>query len=252
MANRRSLDGPVNFSNPPVAEVLLGVAFDPVDGLSSYLSGALFDRWRADYPTVTQQPELPPPVNLDSGPGAFLRLGPPVATRLWFMAADGGFLVQVQPDRLVVNWRTGAGREYPRYPAVRERFVSAWRDVCAVAGRQPRVFQAEVTYVNLTPHPLDDVLEGWGATLLFDQDNGGQTANTEAKIELPNLSVPAMRRTVAQSMQSEPTRIAFSVFTQITDQTQVMDAVDSSRRHIVERFKQVTTQKMHDEWGELS
>lgn len=252
VASGLGLDGPVNFRNPPVAEVAIGFAFDRVEGLSSYLSGALLERWRSEYPNVSQQPELPPPVNLDSGPGAFFRLGPPVATRLWFAATDGGFLLQVQPDRLVANWRTGPGREYPRYPAVRERFVAAWRDVCEVASLEPRVFQTEVTYVNLTPHPLGEVLEGWSATVLFDQDNGSQTANTEATIELPNLSAPAMRRTVAQSAPSAPSQVALSVFTQVIDQTQVMVSVDLSRRHIVERFKQMTTQRMHDEWGELS
>ena len=65
----------VNFSDPPVVEVALSVQFAPVGGLSSYRSGELYERWRSDYPRVSQQAEVPPLPAFDAEDGGVVLHG---------------------------------------------------------------------------------------------------------------------------------------------------------------------------------
>jgi hypothetical protein len=92
--------------------------------------------------------------------------------RYWFLTRDGSELVQVQQDRLAVNWRDGeSGSPYPRYPAMRQVFAERFADLEAFAiqeGTGPvRVQQAELSYVNAVgsgatgTHRLDRVLSTW-------------------------------------------------------------------------------------------
>ncbi len=169
--------------------------------------------------------------------------------RLWFEFEDG-FLIQLQSDRLVVNWRAGDDRSYPRYPAVRKRFVSAWQDLLETLEAPPQVTQIEVTYVNLVTHGAGDVFTGWGSTPLLQQTSGQQQVSSDTHVPLGGTQ-RAVRRTAAQATSGPPpeTRLTLSVFAEVTDTAQLMEPVDAARWHIVERFRDVTTAKMHEEWG---
>jgi uncharacterized protein (TIGR04255 family) len=231
----------------------MGVAFDPVAGLSSYHSGALRERWKTEYPNVEHQPELAPTANLDEAPGAIMRVNRSPGIRLWFVSSDGAFLIQVQADRLVVNWRsTAEDTVYPRFPEVRRRFASAWDDLCQVLDVPPTVTQTEVTYVNLVARASREVLEGWVVSPLFDEDDRQQIVQTLARVQLRDVTSLAQRTTAVQSGPDSPTRLAFSVLADVTSQDEAMVAIDSSHAHIVERFRDVTTEEMHVEWGELA
>lgn len=48
------------FDNPPVAEVLAGIQFQPLKGLSSSIVGALWEKFKPDYSRVKQVAPLPP------------------------------------------------------------------------------------------------------------------------------------------------------------------------------------------------
>lgn len=250
---RRGYSGPVgnpvDFDAPPVVEVLIGVAFHPVDGLGSYRSGPLLSRWQRDNPKLSEHPELPPVDDLGGAPATFVRFGQPSSTRLWF-EFDDGFLVQLQSDRLVVNWRAAANRAYPRYPAVRTRFAHAWQDLLGTLGASPRVIQVEVTYVNLAAHRAEEVFTGWASTLLLQQASGHHLISSDTGVPLAGTQ-KAVRRTTVQTSSGPPpeTRLTLSVFAEVSDSTQLMKPVDAARSHIVERFRDVTTAKMHEEWG---
>ena len=77
--------------------------------------------------------------------------------RHWLISADGTRLVQIQQDRLIVNWRRIKDEdEYPRYGALRdellrveEAFESFVFEVTNYAF--PPVTQTEVTYINRIP-----------------------------------------------------------------------------------------------------
>jgi uncharacterized protein (TIGR04255 family) len=152
--NRSSLP---DYSNPPVIEVALGVQFQSIPGFGTPHIGLLWEMFRAEFPVTQEQPPLAhtveefglrvaPRISLEALPG------PPVP-RVWFLNRAGSELVQVQPDRLVVNWRkTADDQEYPHYVDVRAKFdraLDAFRQFLATEDLpdiQPD--QCEVTYVN--------------------------------------------------------------------------------------------------------
>ena len=47
--------------------------------------------------------------------------------RLWLQSATGDRVVQLQQDRIVVNWKQGTNDStYPRYRSIRKALLDAW------------------------------------------------------------------------------------------------------------------------------
>lgn len=96
------------YERPPVTEVALAIYFGSPLGLNSAHLGQLWKRWRERYPRTEDHPVLPPvPQEAFSSPGpvAFRFAVNTPGPRVWFCSAVGDRLLQVQFDRLVVNWR---------------------------------------------------------------------------------------------------------------------------------------------------
>lgn len=243
---------PVNFDDPPVVEVALSVQFAPIPGLSSYRSGTLYSKWASEYPNVTQQPELPPMPPLEGSEGLFIQLRVAPGARLWFEAAARDYLIQVQDDRLAVNWRRVGEVAYPRYVQVRERFTSAWGDLRALVGAgDSGVSQVEVSYVNLVPRAPDVVLAGW-QNPVCSQANGRFTAQYEEEVRLGSSSRARRVTTLVGAYGERPeTRLTLTVRAEPDDTSEPLSAIDAARAHIVGRFRKITDSAMHKEWGDL-
>jgi uncharacterized protein (TIGR04255 family) len=148
-----------SFDRPPVIEVAVGVHFLQLPGLNTVsLVRLVDDLWRSAYPMTIEQPLMPPLALPGGGPTlAFqLQTGPP-PVRLWSLTEDQSLLVQVQHDRLLLNWRKLAdGDPYPRYRRLREVFTGLWREFASYVGDhddfgvlQPSI--AEVSFFNRIP-----------------------------------------------------------------------------------------------------
>ncbi len=153
----RADSGLPDFVNPPVDEVALSIQFPTVKGLAVPHYGLLFHRIREDYPRFEVQPPIANVVeNLASrskGGRAGIQLLTEPQVRCWFMDRSENYLIQVQNDRFVCNWRKVRGDEaYPRYPLLRERLEKEWARFCTFLAdegfTEPQVNQCEVTYVN--------------------------------------------------------------------------------------------------------
>jgi uncharacterized protein (TIGR04255 family) len=146
-----------DFRNPPLAETVLSLQFEPLAGLTTAHVGLLWDRFRKQFPMIEEHPPLPPvfeKFELPSPPQIEVSFEekPPVP-RVWFLNEAGSELIQVQSDRFIHNWRKMEGLDpYPRYEPIRDRF----RDEVGVLEKFLReeklgalvVNQCEVTYVN--------------------------------------------------------------------------------------------------------
>jgi len=120
------------YRKPPVAEVALSVQFQPIPGFGFPHMGLLWAEFKKELPVVQQHPPLPRTVEdfgVPVGPRITLEAGMMQgfpSPRVWFLDKAGAELVQVQNDRLVVNWRkVDDGLQYPRYNTVRARFDEA-------------------------------------------------------------------------------------------------------------------------------
>lgn len=97
---------PEHLDRPPIVEVVCGVTFSPVAGLDPVSTGVYWSTRRERFPTYQLQPALS-----ESEEVAFLPVPP---LRVWLISADDQFILQVQADRLYLNWRKRA-EQYPRF-----------------------------------------------------------------------------------------------------------------------------------------
>lgn len=169
-------DGEPVFDAPPVVEVSISVLFAPLLGLRAVHLGLLAQRWQESYPRTEEYEPLPPLQESTAGHGAApsftLSIEQSPLPRTWFIDPTEEYVVQVQRDRLVLNWRR-RGEDYPHYAQLRPRFVQVFTDFAAflddhqVGEITPT--QCHVTYVNAIPTDSIDsdtdavggLLAGW-------------------------------------------------------------------------------------------
>lgn len=148
-----------DYENPPVAEVVCGVQFQPLEKLRSPYIGLIWQRYRAEYPDFQEQPELvhlvEPPEQLAAPRKTFevRMLQTPLVPRVLFVHRDDTRVIQVQQDRFIYNWRKRPpDDDYPRYGAVFGAFLENWAtflDVVSTEGLGEVVIdQYEMTYLN--------------------------------------------------------------------------------------------------------
>lgn len=167
-----------DFGKPPVAETVLSLQFEPLEGLTTAHIGLLWQRFRDQLPLIEEHPPLPP---------VFERFEPPVPSRievrveqkppvprLWFLNRRRTELIQVQSNRFLHNWRKMQDLEpYPRYGPIRDKFRGEVATLEQFLSEEDlgtlAVNQCEVTYVNhIEPSgvwerhgQLDMVVRGW-------------------------------------------------------------------------------------------
>lgn len=153
MTQERSL----SFNDPPVVETALTVQFDELLDFRAYHFGLFYPAVSGDFPVVEDKPRLPPiRETFPLRPSAqTLRLDPSTGRpqRVWYREqGDGGRLLQLQPDRLSLNWTGQRGGMYPRYsankPVLLEQLerLGRFAEELGLGSLRPNL--CEVTYVN--------------------------------------------------------------------------------------------------------
>lgn len=243
-----------DFGQPPLTEVALGVVFEPIDigivGLAE-----LHQRWRAEYPRVEEHPALPPLFAPPSPtPGLLIEVGQP-QLRLWMIAADEDRLVQVQRDRLVVNWRRTGSGDYPRYHSLRavldRHLDDLWSFLRERSAPVPAPVAAEATYVNTiqAENPADFL-----AAMNPLPERLGRPSEANVSLVFDTTSSvgrPQRVALLAGRDQGQEGYFIFrvSVLAQVSDSGEFADALAASHEQAVRTFTEVTTEAMHDMWG---
>lgn len=104
MGVRHALNTTPQLGNPPISEVVCGFWFDPLP-LTTLDMGVYWERRKPAFPRY----ELRPP--LFEGIEALPRVHD---ARVWLVGPNDHRVVQLQRDRLYVNWRRNQG-QYPRF-----------------------------------------------------------------------------------------------------------------------------------------
>lgn len=145
------------MTRPPINEIAIGATFvAPGFGVVEY--GLFFEKLRATYPTTVSQPPI---VQASGG----LQFTLPMLPRIFYQSADGSFVIQLQEDRLVSNWRRQRSEdEYPGFAVALSRFLAAWstfREVVDSRLPSPLVqLRHEITYVNFVDNIFRDAIAG--------------------------------------------------------------------------------------------
>jgi uncharacterized protein (TIGR04255 family) len=165
-----------NFDKAPLIEVALSFQFQPLLQFTSAHAGEFWQRIKAEFPNAQEQPPLPS-INeffgrAHSGAGASsfgINFGFP-GVRNWFTSSDGTYLLQLQKDRIALNWRKNPSNSiYPRYPTIKDKFITylqIFRSYVDQSGLgSVTIDMSEVSYINQWPLEVDqnfgDKLGNW-------------------------------------------------------------------------------------------
>ncbi len=257
-----------SFENPPVVEIALGVQFRPIFALRGITLGPLRERWRDRYPVVEEQPPLAPVLEGAVAPGLGLALGfgPVPAARHWFLSSGGADLVQVQNDRLIVNWRKAdSSVTYPRYEHMRELFATRIGEFVEFLDDERlgalEIVQAEASYINAVSveagqqGQLGELLRVWGGAAGHHLGEPEQ-ARLALVFALPDAGHPPARMHIAV----EPAQRAdggSALFMSLTARgapvgpslDEALKFLDGVHDHLTRSFIELTPATMHTIWG---
>ena len=142
----------------------MSLQFDQLSAFSVVHAGLLWEKFRNKFPLVEYKGTLAPTFetfgsNRPGTPQIRLQFAEaPDLPRLWFIDETSSQLVQFQQDRFIHNWRkVGNGANYPRYEAIRAKFVDELAALQTFLSEQglgeimPN--QCELTYVSMLRIP---------------------------------------------------------------------------------------------------
>ncbi len=141
-----------DFKSPPVVEVVIGVSFKHLKNFTTAHYGVFWQQIKEDYPLFEDHPPLLDPV---AGPVQLQieTLDKPPLRRVFFVHSQKDYLLQLQPNRFVHNWRKiDDDAPYPHFPAAKDKFDFAWNEFQRFVANQElgsiQLVQFEVTYIN--------------------------------------------------------------------------------------------------------
>src|SRR5258706_382397 len=265
------------FGRPPLAEVVLGVQFDPLVKLSAAQVGQVWDLYRSSFPRTEDQPPIA---------AQFERMGPlsepggfqldvnlftrPLLSRSWFINKAGDQLLQFQQDRFHHNWRrTKTGREYPRFGALRKQFAAEFelleRFIATQKLGEVVPNQCELTYINhiVAGEGWKEHREAWRVFRSLAEPEGGALLGRPEHIryEAAQLIVGADSKpcgrlyvSVASGVLNEGGKPMFALTLTARGApigpgpVGVLGFLDLGHKWIVNGFADMTTEQMHKVW----
>ena len=248
-----------DFTTPPVVEVAVGVQFRPLFGLRPIELATLRERWRSAYPLVQEQPPVPPAIEgaVSGPPPVQLIVGPALQTRLWFLTDDQAELVQLQHDRLTVNWRQAPPEAaYPGYPNIRGLFEHRFADVAEFVGDRRlgalSLTQVEIVSINAVDPgadrlgQLEHLLHSW-QPLTEHHLGQPQQARVALVFGVPGMGRGPVRMYVAVDPARRPDGrpvlfLTFTVRGAPSDEslTAALAFMDGAHHHMVQSFAELT------------
>ena len=250
----------VEFATPPVREVAMGFEYEPIAGMSTRELVHLQDAWQHEFDEFNEQ--IAPPGPLQSAQAN--DWSPAQALRLWAAQPSSGRLLQLQSDRIFLNWASaGDGAPYPRYTRLRVEFETKWAEQAQrlqdLGLACPTPLVAEFTYVNQIS-PDEDLV--WTDALHIA---------TEDEVPLPGAAGVMqfhMVRTFAgagngddageivvnarQGPASEPAMMVIITRMQVGGGMDPFTALDRAHDEGGQMFAALTTRAAHERWGRQS
>ena len=262
-------DQPVNFERPPVHEVYISVqSKESVFPGSDF--GALVSVFGVQYPKLNTHPKLERMREFPPGAGMAIQLEmlSELGQRFWLISPDETRVLQVQDDRLTLNWRLRDGGEYPRYRSIRSEFEEALMKLLTARGidGDDLVDLCEVSYINHIELPdgadprrqverafrnmqrVDIDVEGLSLEeVQFRMSYAVVDSEGEFQGRMRVSAIPAVltkeRRPILQ------VHLAFRGKPSAPDVRSALDFCDRGHIAIVTTFERITTPEMHALWG---
>lgn len=146
------------YESPPLTEVMCGITFKPINGMTAAHVGVLWSSYQPDFPKIEEYAPTLSQIEIFSGqefvPQLELTNVPPLPREM-FISTDDNFIIQIQRDRFIFNWRRQTDLDsYPRYPNVIEKFeanYNVFKRMMAEGQIDNEIIQYELVYNNHIP-----------------------------------------------------------------------------------------------------
>ena len=268
----------VTFEHPPVHEVAMGVQFSSPALDEVAVLAEFWPRVREDFPRLEKQAPVAPASETFEGdasapPGVEVHFGPQAPpVRYWFLTTAGTDLVQVQQDRFIVNWRQVEHTDmYPRYRHLRARFEREYASLTESLGPElggnTAVDLCEITYVNQIPGELDgvktqlaDVLSilqprSAGSSVLPEIEDSNFQARYVVNRQDGDDSIGRLYVSAGPATRAPTGKQIYALSLLVRGRPEgqriedFLDFFDRGRSLIVQGFRELTTERMHELWG---
>jgi uncharacterized protein (TIGR04255 family) len=249
-------------------EAVIAIEFAPI-ALNFIDLGQLAGEWREEYPLAEAKEALhpSPPLFAEDLPfiAGFAQDSP--AVRLWLREQDSGWLVQIQPDRLVLNWRrTDTDPEYPRYSTLKTEIMRLWSAFLNFLELRDLEFPVptsfEFTYLNrIVFENPDDNSSAAAFTILNAVPEAMPGDSTFLRFHmLRHLNMTRDGNDGQLEVSSEPDfvddTIAYVVAVRTrgalkagTSDSEISTRLDYAHSVGVRAFTAITEDQLHDVWG---
>jgi uncharacterized protein (TIGR04255 family) len=259
------------YDAPPVDEVALALALEPIRDFKVPHFGLYWETIRAGYPRCDTQPPLPQQLEpfQPLQPMNFQFISDPNAIRCWFLDASGNNLIQLQPDKFILNWRQAGDKgdiqPYPRYATLRRAFERKWTDFRSFLSENeiaaPKSLQCELTYVNSLERgkewdnfaDLARIASFWNGMPPNTFLSAPESANINLSYAMENPP-DHLRVTFQHALRVRDGKDVLQVNLvcrmklETDDDDKVMAKFDQGHEWIVRAFTGLTTPEMHTFW----
>lgn len=136
------------YQNPPINELVIGVYFDsPILQMRSEHAGLFWCQLIDKFPSSLQNV----PIGQNFGetvPGEIFPM-----PRFWFISEDDSYLLQIQRDAILLNWRKRQ-ENYPHYEPIKSIFdecLDKYQNFCTEIFGLPDfpIRRCDLTYINI-------------------------------------------------------------------------------------------------------
>jgi uncharacterized protein (TIGR04255 family) len=258
----------IHFEHAPLDEVVCGVHFSGVQWSDIHF-GLFYAELAGRYPQTQRRPPVPPSVfdQTISVQPQLTVLTEADLPLLWYESNDSPFLLQVQANAFLVNWRRQSGKfVYPHFrtrnkeaEGVWDRFVAEWERFRAFSGKQnigtPETLACHLAYVNHLEEgdswnsPVD--LVRWFQFLEGLKSFGSLSSlNFSVRYQVEELSIRINVRPAARIRdQKKLFIIEYIVIGKLPTETTLETWFDKGHEVIVQHFVAQTTEEAHLRWG---
>jgi uncharacterized protein (TIGR04255 family) len=259
------------FDKPPVIEMVVGVEFADLVGLSIPHFGLFWGQIKDKYPQCTVKEPALSRIEVFDKRGQqevklnFPILGPP-QIRCWYSDNQQTWLLQLQQDRFIHNWRkTDSDQTYSHYTNVRNRFEREFERFRDFVKKQKlgdiQIRQCEVSYVNhielaeeaRAQSELAEIFPYFSAERQGDflPALEGLTLNTSYVIPENRGRLYIAVQTVFRHLDAKEIlqmTVSAKVIPISQDSSEILNAFNLGHEWAVRGFTDFTSQKMHKLW----
>jgi uncharacterized protein (TIGR04255 family) len=259
------------FDKPPVIEMVVGVEFADLGGLTIPHFGLFWAQIKDKYPNCVVKEPAPSQIEIFDGQGKqeikfnFPILGPP-QIRCWYSNEQRTWLLQLQQDRFIQNWRkTASDPSYSHYTNVRNRFEEEFQRFQEFVEKQQlgslQIRQCEVSYVNhieLGKEPDGPFELAEISPYLSAQKQGDFLPTPDGVTLSASYVIPENRGRLYIAAQTAFRHFDAKEILQMTvsarvipisqGHSEILDALDLGHEWAVRGFTDFTSDKMHKLW----